>query len=347
MERKAITAKLREYELSHEVTKYKAYDWHVWPYLRLLVARSLYHSKQSQKKQGFLGKSKDIIRTIAVKNEIVYTCSLMINAFYGYIFNWVLTWKNTDQFYARTKEYGNQKSNSLFVFIGFHSRLINISDEFYDPIFDPIVEELIRRNISYVKWYHGDPKSNLSKKGEWISSDLFLRYIVKYKDVPMPSQPDWFKEFAEWAGEFNPNLKDWKYIRRKLRRIQCLSVVYDEWLRKGCFKLLFVYCWSFDQITPATLAASRLGIPVIDVQHGLQDITHPAYSSWNKYPKGRWQSTAGNGIYHSQLFMVHHPKNLPGSASGSISRGKCGQRYICCRSNGAAQRTTGSSSNRY
>jgi hypothetical protein len=37
-----------------------------------------------------------------------------------------------------------------------------------------------------------------------------------------------------------------------------------------------------------TLACRRVGVPVVDLQHGLQDATHFAYAHWHRVPASRW-----------------------------------------------------------
>ena len=62
-------------------------------------------------------------------------------------------------------------------------------------------------------------------------------------------------------------------------------------------KRLIVDCWYSWRQMAAMLAASRLQIPCIDTQHGLQGVGHPGYSGWRR------PIAASNAIFPSHFWV--------------------------------------------
>ena len=53
-------------------------------------------------------------------------------------------------------------------------------------------------------------------------------------------------------------------------------------------KLVFVTCWYATESMACILACNELGIPSIDIQHGIQEF-HVAYARWNRVPNGGYE----------------------------------------------------------
>lgn len=61
-----------------------------------------------------------------------------------------------------------------------------------------------------------------------------------------------------------------------------VSRIFEKWLRRVNCRLLLVDCWYGREQMAASLAATRLGIPTVDLQHGSYGHT---YSAWTRAPK--------------------------------------------------------------
>ena len=67
-----------------------------------------------------------------------------------------------------------------------------------------------------------------------------------------------------------------------------MSYLFERWLRRARPGLIVLDNWCNGPMFAAALAAHRLGIPVMDLRHGIQEHTHSYYHCWHRAPSGGW-----------------------------------------------------------
>jgi hypothetical protein len=93
--------------------------------------------------------------------------------------------------------------------------------------------------------------------------------------------PSWFNDFARTVRREAGWDLPWKKVAGHIGIVESLSRLFEKWLlRAGC-KCVFIDVWYSPEGMAASLAASRLGIPTIDFQHGTQH-EHWAYAEWQR-----------------------------------------------------------------
>ena len=59
-----------------------------------------------------------------------------------------------------------------------------------------------------------------------------------------------------------------------------------RWIRRSGVHAVMLDCWTNWEMIQAAIAAHRLGLPVMDIQHGIQEHAHHSYHGWRKEPPG-------------------------------------------------------------
>jgi len=75
------------------------------------------------------------------------------------------------------------------------------------------------------------------------------------------------------------------YVEQRCRKLAAWSRYFEGVFRATAPKMVVGYGWWDDPVVAAALACSRLGIPTVDVQHGIQGAKHAAYSRWPQLPE--------------------------------------------------------------
>jgi hypothetical protein len=101
--------------------------------------------------------------------------------------------------------------------------------------------------------------------------------------------PEWFETLADWAADAMEAEIGWPELERDLRMVACSARLYEAWLRHATPRLVVLDCWYGRESMGMALAAHRLGIPVVDLQHGVQGHGHPAYAGWSPPPAGGYE----------------------------------------------------------
>lgn len=77
---------------------------------------------------------------------------------------------------------------------------------------------------------------------------------------------------------------DWHAISSSIELMFSQSVGIEGRLAQLRPKLVVLPCWYARESVPITLACRRLGIPIVEIQHGLIDEDHPCYSGFTQTP---------------------------------------------------------------
>jgi hypothetical protein len=105
-----------------------------------------------------------------------------------------------------------------------------------------------------------------------------------------PSEPSWFAEFASFRHRQLDRHFSWESLVPHIASMLPMSNIFERWLRRARPGLVVLDNWYNGPMIAAALAAHRLGIPVMDLQHGIQEQTHSSYHWWHKAPPGGWPS---------------------------------------------------------
>jgi hypothetical protein len=277
MKRTDIVRLLSEFEVSHPVETWKAYDWHVWPLLRLSTGWHLYNSKADTKRkieprrdESTLGeKLKE--RMARVKR---YICSVRADA---------RALKTDTDMHVRP-----DRPEHPVVILTVSNRRILRGGRWYDIFSDPLSERLDSRGVKYSTWELGMPNTPRYRPSALISTQLDRALASGRYREPL-AKPEWFDTFAPWAEEYMPGFARWEDLRHSLETFHSTSKIYEDWMRRGKAQLMIAVCWYSLRVMAASVACRRAGVISVDLQHGLQDAGHYSYSGWDASPEGGYE----------------------------------------------------------
>lgn len=122
--------------------------------------------------------------------------------------------------------------------------------------------------------------------------------------------PSWFAPFQEHLErELHAEIA-WPELFRELSAVAAASALFGPWLRRAAARALILDCWYGREALGAATAAHRLGLPVVDLQHGLQGRGHPAYDAWGP------RAAAGSAGFPDR-FWVWGERDAAALAQGS------------------------------
>ena len=253
------------YELTHRVEDYVVDGWHVWPFLRSAVCNQW-------------------LTTDNPKNNIAKSIARPL-------------WKILRYLKVLYKDILiSNKTNKIVVsdlievlFLTISERRVSLNGVFYDIYFDPFLEYIHQGGFNTLVFDEGkyvDPKHSHSIN----ISNLLYKKTLKYSLVSKKNkEPKWFSEYQILLNKVIGRQVSWGEIDDKIKLCTNQSLVIESWLKSTNLKLLFLVGWYNSVPMAFTLAAHRCGIKTIDFQHGVQGVSHFAYSSWFKTPKNGYE----------------------------------------------------------
>ncbi len=268
MNKEAITAAMADYESNHPVDNYIIDSVHVWPIIRNWLSYRLMalseqpdHPHSETPPPSKLSKIKTIQQTL---------------------------WANLPN---STIKNATKPSDALFITCP--TRVFQRNGQYYHYQTAPVIEQLTQRNLTSTTWYYGqriamanqDGTFKLNKPLEHAIRLLSLRNRVTGKSRTFKAPPDWFADFAPWASDLLGRQVTWHEYASIIQYLLTASKVLEKWLARIAPRFLFLDCWYNLTTMAASLAASRLGITTIDLEHGLQGAAHFGYSGWTKAPQ--------------------------------------------------------------
>lgn len=276
MNRKEVALRMALFEQQHPVEDYVCFDWHVWPLLRVQISYEAFikdlskdfdYKHEKKNESEFCWSQFRLVRVIKRLLDKVPSCK---NA---------LTTKYNDQF-------GNDHPVSVkgdVVFLTLSSRRLNLNGRLYEIYSDPIVSELQSLGVSTLVWERGVPNVPRHSHSFMVDQPLHAA-LEQLKEQPPIPEPHWFREFTKISKDLLERDLQWIEVEAWIRRLQQTSIVFEQWLQAVGAKLLVSVCWYDPSVMAATLAANRLGVVSVDLQHGVQDKSHFAYGGWERGP---------------------------------------------------------------
>jgi len=187
-----------------------------------------------------------------------------------------------------TKNSNFQKKDILFLSDGISFTKVN--GKYFEKFIDPLKYELDNMNLSSLRL---DPFHNYHSPR--FSSSIFIQPFL---------DPIIIKEFLTFRNESNFDQKNRDFIYQffsqlnlekfnfvleksfiKARLIYKISHYFEKKLKKVQPKIVFIVSYYGVYGMSIILACRRLGIPTVDLQHGVQGELHAAYGSWLNVPK--------------------------------------------------------------
>jgi hypothetical protein len=187
-------------------------------------------------------------------------------------------------------------SNSLSVNKHFDVLLLNYSTYmtkvdglWYSKLCDPFVSYLSKKGMSCLMLTGGyecyTPR---------FTKSVFIQpYLTIFRMIGMlscHSKHENFKElkglndYVKSSGLFLESFSLIEPVIKRIKQIKAIAKYFKMILRKTKPKIVFVSCYYSTESMGLILACHRLGIPSIDIQHGLQGDLHVAYAGWNHLP---------------------------------------------------------------
>jgi hypothetical protein len=134
------------------------------------------------------------------------------------------------------------------------------------PVTDQFNHQLIQK---YQKGYMGYFLSHkkTSHSFEWLGYDKFLEYLAQEARTATFGLSRSVDRMENWFGNFSMKVD---FFTAALKRIQPEKVL--------------ILCYYSNDIMALTVAANKLGISTIEMQHGPQAEIHLAYGNWSVVP---------------------------------------------------------------
>jgi len=282
---KEQTEAMAQYELSHDVTGYRVFDWNAWPLLRTMTAYACYRAEAlggavHRDRPGFSGVARvaGAIRRVPVVGTALAqarrACAIRRAAAA------VKALEGIDAAHSEAVAPGGKD----VVIFTYSSRRQKTHEGYYEIYSQPLVERLTDMGVATLVWERLEEVSPRTSPSAWISRPLFLE-MTRGPALPALPEPPWFREFAEFSGRICGRSFSWVDVAGWIGHVQGASLVFERWLRETGAKMLVNVCWYDGDTMAATLAAHRLGVTAVDLQHGIQDDGHFAYSGWMKVPR--------------------------------------------------------------
>ena len=174
--------------------------------------------------------------------------------------------------------------------LNYDANFLKIDGFWYSKIMDPFISFFKDKNVSCFLLSAGF-KCHIPRltPSRFIQSNLVInRMIGLLKDVPKFSDEQLYgiDELQSYLinAKLPINNLDLNKIRRYVYQIESISQYFCKIINRIKPRLVLLSCYYSTESMAMVLACNYLGVPSVDVQHGLQGDAHYAYGRWNKVP---------------------------------------------------------------
>ena len=307
-DREEVLNFLVQLESKYPVETWEVNDICVWPYLRnklyFLINLEIEKDKRTKNYQ------KNILQVKPRKgvNRFLYDLK---NYFKSILFFYSL----------KTKKY---------LFFEAPSHRINFNNKPHNKFFDTIINDCNLKNESYIfdylkvkdKTVYNKHRVNINKQLEYYESSLniFKRKIkIEFKE-----KFNLYNSFYQEFKKFNFSENFYNSLTERRTKYSVFNIYNKSLFFEKLYKLtkpkeIFILCYYNSLETYAiVLAASRLNLRLVEMQHGPQSNIQSAYSNWVKVtdnnfkliPKVFW-----NWDLESNAIIKNWSKNLENTSS--------------------------------
>lgn len=278
-----LTSLMQEYEATHHVDEYVVDDWHVWPLLRLTLC------------MGWLPIKAPSVFT--AQKKVTSTPYMYIRKLANQAYGWLKYQsytQNLKHLVSLERKYDPEHTDQHdakrdVVLLTLSDRRIKLNDSLYEIYSDPFIEILKDIGVSTLVWEQGLPRYPRHSSSAWISRRLEAECRQIKPLHSLSETPSWFASYQTLSTQIIGRVVEWQEVKGRIDAVTKQSLVFEQWLRKVTPSLFISVCWYSPLVMAATMAAHRLGIKTVEMQHGLQDNVHFAYSCWERSPKNGYE----------------------------------------------------------
>ncbi|MDR7152336.1 hypothetical protein J2W49_004312 [Hydrogenophaga palleronii] len=254
---------IKAFEATHDVTAYKADGWHVWPLVRILLGFN-----------AFPRKSPTVLNRVWMG---------LIRPMVGYLRALIRQSRGTE------KAAGSETNTASVVFLTQSGRRVWWRECFYEIYTDPLIEILKSMDKPVIVWEVGDSKMPQYSPSHKISIEVVDELYRTFAHLRKLPEPGWFSELQPMFIKTVGRSLKWEEVCGHIVLVTEMAKIFERKLSKIQPKIVIAVCWYSNRTMALTLAASRLGISTVELQHGVQGRGHFAYSGWQKYPPGGYE----------------------------------------------------------
>lgn len=263
-----ILEKILKFEETYPVTTWRLFNFHIWPVIRIS-----------------LGLKMMLENFLSSNNQISSSDSSHISEALGVIKNSI-----TSSFSDSDK---NQKTNKSYdaVFLNASStRYYKVNEKWFNPFSDPFINHLQKNGIeslvleypdtSDIKIPRYNPSNYIGTGITMMGLNALIEKKIERTDLSL------LNNFNDFLSEVNLSAD---FFLIKLLRVYNYSVYFERILKKAKPSIIIVEGFYSYIAMGMVLAANKLGIPCIDVQHGVQSENDFLFSDWNNLPPNGYE----------------------------------------------------------
>jgi|GEM_PF-2383383 len=247
MDRNEQQLELKKIETSFPVGTWQINNIHIWPILRRLIVAEISEKKTLTKKQN-VESSRNV----------------------------------------ELKEWLGKEVDAVFLTNYIYK--VNVNEVWYDRICDPIIESLNNMGIKSISLL---PQPQYIEEKDFFSENVNTYYTYsQFSKLPLyryekinHSCLDGLSNLLEYfETKFSSNSISYQKILDIVKQIRYKADFYKMILKSTKAKIGFMVCYYREDGYAFSLACHELGIPSVDIQHGMQGEYHFAYGGWNNVP---------------------------------------------------------------
>ncbi len=272
--RKQVLEILNSFEKKYEVEKWVYCGIKIWPFIRIKIGIHLYSLDVHK---VFFQNNRNEIKpprmTIFKKN---------IFRFKSFFSFFKLLFKQSDYFFAGFFQY-RTKINGIWI-NRFYDVLINLlkADKYYSIALD--------QDFPGKRKYFNSSQLFFSEE----LKEVFFHFPFRTNKISGHTKLDGYESFVKDLLE-NEHTKNLHHLISLSKLNIMISNVfwhaefYYFFLSVKKPKYIFQICYYGSQMMGLNIAARKLNIPVVDIQHGGQGPFHMSYGNWKKVPDGGYE----------------------------------------------------------
>lgn len=273
-----VPSLIADYELAHDVESYIAFGTNVWPILRNWIGERLTLGRRDLSCVG-TGGQRSNARGRWLLNGLAHHVWPAAQ---------LIAWKAR---IALGISPSPSRRCDVLVF-GSGQRYAQLGDHWIHYATAPFVDLLTQEGLECSVWQWGEAPKPVYHNAANVVPPIALRqrlYALRAR-FQIPREPRWFGEVSSFHRQVLGYPMNWAAVAHSLSLLPQATNLFEEWLRRAKPSLLALDCWTNFPLFAASAAAHRLSIPVLELQHGLQEHTHFAYHKWSKEPRGGWST---------------------------------------------------------
>ncbi|MFW6125403.1 MAG: hypothetical protein ACOC46_04575, partial [Pirellulales bacterium] len=296
--RDQATELLAEYEATHPVEEYRFFDWHAWPLLRITIGSYMVG----------LGSPPGTVRR-PLWRRVAGRCVRLPRS----------GWR---RFRASEQASFSPAAPADVALLTHSNRSEMIGGALWHPIADPIASTLRRAGLAVQVWDRGPVQQPRQNQPVWIQEALQNAATTPRPDIGAAlslTGRAWLAEWNRWTTKVLDHELPPELFPRRAGVIDRQCRLFERWLGESGCRCLLVDTWYGPPVLAAVMAARRLRIPVVDVQHGVQGDGHFAYTRWTKKLQGGFEQVPDVAwLWGKNPVHWGHQRPMPAAAIGNL-----------------------------